>query len=93
MSEEIEQLTGQFSMSCKELCNITIKNRDLQNKFDQYYKKSEEYIKDREQHIQDLNAELADVKEQYASFDVRFKAKQKETDDFKARYDKIDDEC
>ena len=75
MSDEIEQLTGQFSMSSKELCELTIQNRDLQHKFDQYYQKSEEYIKDREQHIKDLNNELADVKEQYASFDVRFKAK------------------
>lgn len=57
-SDETETLTEMFSRASKKLIRLTLDNRALQKKFDEYHQKSEAYIKDRDEKITQLEADL-----------------------------------
>ena len=78
MSEEIENLTTLLGKTGRELVVLTLEHRELNKKFSVYHQKSEQYIKERDEKIADLNAQCKQLTEDYATFDVRFKAKEKE---------------
>jgi len=48
MTEEIEDMTGMFADTSKDIIKLTIEHRELQKKFNEYYQKTDTYIKDRE---------------------------------------------
>jgi len=59
MGAEIEAMHEIFSKTSRDLVKLTIEHRELQKKFDLYYKKTDEYIKDREAKVATLEIELA----------------------------------
>ena len=59
------------------VCAIVMAN-ELNKKFSVYHQKSEQYIKERDETIADLNTKCKQLTEDYATFDVRYKAKEKE---------------
>ena len=78
MSEEIENLTTHLGKTGRELVVLTLEHRELNKKFSVYHQKSEQYIKERDEKITELNKQCKQLTEDYATFDVRFKAKEKE---------------
>jgi uncharacterized coiled-coil DUF342 family protein len=71
MAGEIEDMVNHFSHVSKDLVKLTTDNRELQKKFDEYYKKTETFIKSKDEKIEILQKELDQVKDDYASFDKR----------------------
>ena len=71
MADEIEQMTMHFSNASKDLVKLTREHRDLQKKFDEYFKKSEKLHQEKDTKITELEKDLAQVRDDYASFDAR----------------------
>ena len=78
MSGEIEDLTTLLGKTGRELVVLTLEHRELNKKFSVYHQKSEQYIKERDEKIADLSTQCKQLTEDYATFDVRYKAKEKE---------------
>lgn len=78
MSDEIEALTSMLGNCGRDQVLLTIEHRELNKKFTLYHQKSEQLIKERDAQIEELTKKCQQLTEDYASFDERFKKKDKE---------------